>query len=63
MIHMEMPQQDNYVDGLYIKDGQLINGRPDSINGIAKAAMMKKAREDMKKIDMITAGIQASKMI
>lgn len=60
---MEMPQQDNYVDGLYIKDGQLINGRPDPINGIAKAAMMKKSREDMKKIDMITAAIQASKMI
>ena len=28
----------NFVDGLYIKDGRLINDRPTSESGIARAA-------------------------
>ena len=31
----------NYVEGLYVKDGRLINGRPNGINGIEKAAALK----------------------
>ncbi len=61
--NMSMPNQDNYVDGLYIKDGRLINSRPDAISGISKAAMMKRSRDKMENIDMITAAIQASKTI
>ena len=33
---------DNFVDGLYVQDGRLINGRPNSFMGLEKAAMMKK---------------------
>ena len=33
---------DNFVDGLYVQDGRLINDRPNSVMGLEKAAMMKK---------------------
>ena len=33
----------NYVDGLYIKDGRLINDRPSSESGIARAASIKRS--------------------
>ena len=32
--------KDNYVNGLYIKDGRLINDRPDGMTGIQRAASM-----------------------
>ena len=35
--------KDNYVNGLYIKDGRLINDRPDGMTGIQRAANMKRA--------------------
>ena len=33
--------KDNFVDGLYVKDGRLINDRPDGMMGIEKAAKLK----------------------
>ena len=33
---------DNNVDGLYVKDGRLINGRMDGMTGIAQASMFRK---------------------
>ena len=37
------PKTNNYVDGLYIKNGRLINDRPDSVSGIERAASIKRA--------------------
>ena len=43
---MEKINRDNkvsdYVDGLYVKNGRLINGRPNGMTGIQSAANMKK---------------------
>ena len=50
--------KDNFVDGLYIKDGRLINDRPDGMTGIQKAASMKRSVNNDKKINMIAEGIQ-----
>ena len=50
--------KDNFVDGLYIKDGRLINDRPDGMTGIQRAANMKRAVDNDKKINRIAEGIQ-----
>lgn len=50
--------KDNFVDGLYIKDGRLMNDRPDGMTGIQRAANMKRAVDNDKKINMIAEGIQ-----
>ena len=51
----------NFVDGLYVKDGRLINDRPDGMTGIAKVAMMKKALKKQEKAQMIEEGIMRAK--
>ena len=48
----------NFVDGLYIKDGRLINDRPTSESGIARAANIKRAVKNDRKINQIAEGIQ-----
>ena len=48
--------QDN-VEGLYVQDGRLINGRPDSMTGIQTAAMLKTSMKRAKKISMIADAI------
>jgi hypothetical protein len=50
------------VDGLYVQNGRLINGRPNSINGIEEAANIKKTLKYNKKINMIADGIRLSDM-
>jgi len=50
--------KDNFVDGLYIKDGRLINDRPDGMTGIQRAASMKRAVDNDRKINRIAEGIQ-----
>ena len=50
--------KDNYVDGLFIKDGRLINDRPDGMTGIQRAASIKRSVNNDKKINMIAEGIQ-----
>ncbi len=52
--------KDNYVDGLFIKDGRLINDRPDGMTGIQRAASMKRAVENDRKINSIAEGIQVA---
>ena len=52
------PSTSNYVDGLYIKDGRLINERPPGQSGIARAASIKRAVTNDRKINMIAEGIQ-----
>ena len=42
-------------DGLTVKDGMLINNRPDGQTGIAQAAQMKKAMHRAEKISTMSA--------
>tara|TARA_R110002020_G_C15883471_1_gene739331 strand:- start:307 stop:495 length:189 start_codon:yes stop_codon:yes gene_type:complete len=48
----------DYVDGLYVKDGRLVNDRPDGMSGIEQAAKIKKAVKRARKIEDIAQGIQ-----
>jgi len=51
-----MRRMDN--KGLYVKDGRLINDRPNSMTGIQKAANMKRIIDEDRKIKMIADGIE-----
>ena len=48
----------NYIDGLYVKDGRLINDRPDSRSGLERAAEMRKAVKRQNNIEQIAEGIR-----
>ena len=48
----------DYVDGLYVKDGRLINDRRDGESGIAKAARIKRSITNDRKINQIAEGIE-----
>ena len=52
-----VPTTDNYVDGLYVKNGRLINSRPDGMMGIEQAAKLKKGLKRASKIEMMAAAI------
>ncbi len=52
----------DYVDGLYVKNGRLMNDRPDSMTGIQRAANMKRIIDEDRKIKMIADGIERSEM-
>jgi hypothetical protein len=52
------PSTSNYVDGLYIKDGRLINERPPGESGIARAAAIKRAVTNDRKINLIAEAIE-----
>ena len=51
----------DYVNGLYIKDGRLVNKRPDSMTGIAQASSIKRSIDNDKKINIIAEGIELAK--
>ena len=50
------------VQGLYVKDGRLINDRPNGVSGIEEAAMYRKQMQKQYKIDCIADGIERAKM-
>ena len=50
------------MNGLHIKNGRLINDRPDGETGIQQAARIKKVMKNQKKIDMIADGIGRAEM-
>lgn len=52
----------NNVDGLYVKDGRLINEREDGETGIAQAARYRAQMKKQYKIDCIADGIERAKM-
>ena len=52
------PSESNFVEGLYIKNGRLINERPEPISGIAKAAMLRKAMKSRTETQNIADGIE-----
>tara|TARA_R110000744_G_scaffold110590_2_gene208651 strand:- start:204 stop:419 length:216 start_codon:yes stop_codon:yes gene_type:complete len=52
----------DYVNGLYVKDGRLINGRADGMSGIEQASMYRQQMKKQYKIDCIADGIERAKM-
>tara|TARA_Y100001938_G_C7753747_1_gene265165 strand:+ start:227 stop:412 length:186 start_codon:yes stop_codon:yes gene_type:complete len=50
------------MEGLTIKNGRLINMRPQSVMGIEMAAMYRKQMKKQYKIDCIADGIERAKM-
>ncbi len=52
----------DYVNGLYVKDGRLINSRPVGMSGIEEASMYRKQMKKQYKIDCIADGIERAKM-
>lgn len=48
--------------GLTVKNGRLVNDRPNGMTGISEAAMLKKAVKREKKVSMIADGIIRAKM-
>ena len=50
------------MDGLIIKNGRLINMRPDGMSGIEQASLYRQQMKKQYKIDMIADGIERAKM-
>ncbi len=53
----------NFEEGLYVKDGKLVNDRTNGMTGIAKAAMMKKVLKKQENISEIAEGIRRAQML
>jgi hypothetical protein len=49
-------------DGLTVKDGRLINNRPNGKNGIEKAAELRKAIKRAEKIEMYSEAVALGSM-
>tara|TARA_R100000541_G_scaffold28311_1_gene37590 strand:+ start:515 stop:730 length:216 start_codon:yes stop_codon:yes gene_type:complete len=52
----------DYVQGLYVKNGRLINDRPNGMSGIEEASMYRQQMKKQYKIDCIADGIERAKM-
>ena len=50
-------------DGLTVKDGMLINNRPDGQTGIAQASRVKKAMKTAEKISIVARGTAMGEMM
>ena len=48
----------DYVDGLYVKDGRLINGRSEPEIGLSKMAKARKMMKKQEKIQMMSEAIE-----
>ena len=48
----------NYINGLYVKDGRLINDRPDARSWLEKAAEIRKAVKRQNNIEQIEEGVR-----
>ncbi len=53
----------DFVEGLYVKNGRLINGRPNSMMGIEKVSKMRQEVKRQKNIQEISEGIQRAKTL
>ena len=52
----------NNVGGLYVKQGRLMNERPDGMTGIQQAARIRKMKYDAEKAEIIANGISLAEM-
>jgi hypothetical protein len=50
-------------NGLSVKNGRLINNRPDSQTGIAQACEIRKSIQKMDKVSMIAKGVAMGNMM
>ena len=57
-MHSKNLNSRDFVNGLYVKDGRLINDRPDSMTGIQKAASIKRALKNDRKVNQISDAIE-----
>ena len=48
----------DFVKGLYVKDGRLINDRKNGESGIERAASIKRAVDNDKKVNVIAEAIE-----
>jgi hypothetical protein len=48
--------------GLTVKNGRLVNDRPNGVTGIEEAGMVRKAMKREKKVSMIADGIMRAEM-
>ena len=53
----------DFVNGLYVKDGRLINDRPDSRSGLERAAEMRKMVKRQNNVEQIAEGIRRAQML
>ena len=53
----------DFINGLYVKDGRLINDRPDSRSGIEKSAELRKSVKRQENIEQIAEGIRRAQML
>jgi len=53
-----MKKISDFVDGLYVEGGRLINARAPGESGIAQAARIKRSISNDRKINQIAEGIQ-----
>jgi hypothetical protein len=56
-------QRNGSAPGLTVKDGMLINNRPDGVNGIQEAAQMKKAIKRAEKISTYAEAVALGNMM
>jgi hypothetical protein len=54
---------DNSIYGLTVKEGRLINDRPDGCTGIAQMAKLRKEAKREEKISMIAEGYSRGEMM
>tara|TARA_B100000780_G_C20902047_1_gene359062 strand:+ start:70 stop:282 length:213 start_codon:yes stop_codon:yes gene_type:complete len=50
--------KEDFVNGLYVEGGRLINERPNSMSGIAKAASIKRSVTNDRKMNQIAEAIE-----
>ena len=55
-------KMDNYVEGLYVKNGRLMNDRMPGVTGIQQASMYRKQKKKQYKIDCIADSIERAKI-
>jgi len=48
----------DFVDGLYVEGGRLINARPNSMTGIQKAASIKRSVKNDRRVNQIAEAIE-----
>jgi hypothetical protein len=51
------------MSGLTVKDGRLINDRPNSITGIQQAVNIKREMKDQRKVGMMTRAMVNAEMM
>ena len=51
------------MDGLPVRDGRLMNNRPDSVIGITAAAIARKEMKREKKVQMYSEAIERGEMM